>query len=460
MAIDELVRLTTGWIKGWKKGKLKEKLQETAGLALEARIKILELEEKNRQLIDENRRLKGEQAKPKIKPVTTKELEPKKRKKHKKSSKIDKLEVDEEVIIDVNTDLPDDAKYIGEREVVIQDIKFERRNIKFKLRRYYSASLGQTFEGEVPESFKGFEFGPELRSFVLYQYYKNRVPHRKIKSMLDDLGVCISLGTISSILNKLDNEFSEDLDSAEKAALTKFNVAFADETGARLMGKNGYTFGLSNDYFTRYTTGFRKNKESSLKGLGNNTQKIKFLITDDASNFKRLIKNHQLCWVHEIRRYKLCDIYQRFESQILENLLKVWRKFYKLMKRYRRHPGYKKRLYIESEFDRITSIKTHVRSLDDQLARTKKRKKKLLLFLRHPKLELTSNMIERDLRERVIKRKISLQNRSLEGVKAWDTMLSLASTCRKIGLSFWYYLRDRIYKQDNIYSLGKLIRAL
>ena len=76
MAIDELFRLTTGFIKGWKKGKLKEKLKETAELAIDQKIKIAELEEKARQQIDEIRRLKGEKAKPKIKPVTSKDLEP------------------------------------------------------------------------------------------------------------------------------------------------------------------------------------------------------------------------------------------------------------------------------------------------------------------------------------------------------------------------------------------------
>lgn len=69
-------------------------------------------------------------------------------------------------------------------------------------------------------------------------------------------------------------------------------------------------------------------------------------------------------------------------------------------------------------------------------------------------------MIEIDLRERVIKRNISLQNRSLEGVKAWDLMLSLVSTCRKIQLSFWRYLEDRISKREAIPYLGKVLSSL
>jgi hypothetical protein len=101
-----------------------------------------------------------------------------------------------------------------------------------------------------------------------------------------------------------------------------------------------------------------------------------------------------------------------------------------------------------------------VRPLDEQLARTKANREELLLFLKYPQLPLHNNMAEIDIRERVIKRKISMQNRSLGGMHAWDLMLSLASTCRKIELSFWRYLEDRISLREAIPYLGKIINSL
>lgn len=460
MAIDDLFKLTTGFIKGWKKGKLKETLKETAEVAIEGKIKIAELEEKLRQLTDENRRLKGENPKPKIKPVNSKDLEPKKKKKHSKSSKIDLIEVDESVEVKVDKELPDDAKKLPPRRVVVQEIRFERRNLEFLIERFYSPVEGKVYEGEVPEAFRGFEFGPTLRSFVLYSFYKNRIPHRKIQNLLEDLGIRISTGTISNILNDLGEEFEADLDSAEKAAIDRKNVALIDETGCKLNGRQGYTFGLSNEFFTRYTSGMRKNKEHSRAALGKQVEKIKFLVSDDAPNFRSLKKNHQICWVHEIRKYKLCEVYKRIESKTLDQLVHIWRKFYRSLKNYIAHPSYEKRIRIESEFDRITSLKTRVRPLDEQLRRTRKNKKKLLQFLRYPKMGLHTNMIERDLRERVIKRKISLQNRSKKGMRAWDLMMSLVSTCRKINLSFWDYVQDRLHKTEQILYLGKIIKQI
>jgi hypothetical protein len=101
-----------------------------------------------------------------------------------------------------------------------------------------------------------------------------------------------------------------------------------------------------------------------------------------------------------------------------------------------------------------------VKPLDEQLLRTRDNKKSLLLFLKYPQLPLHNNQAEIDIRERVVKRKITLQNRPLDGMKAWDLMLSLASTCRKIDLSFWRYFEDRISMREAIPYLGKVINSL
>jgi hypothetical protein len=221
MAIDELWRMTTGWVKGWKKGKLKEKLQETAKIAYDEKIKNIELTETLGQLQDEIKRLKGEKTKPKIKPANTnKDLNPKPKKKHKKREKKKDLEIDEVVVVDVDKeDLPPDAKSIGERDIVIQEIIIKRRNIKVVIKRYYSKELGKVFEGEVPDVYRGSSIGPQLISFVLYQYYKCRVPHDKMITMPKDFGIDVSAGTLCMILNDLKSDFSDDLSSSRDAAL-------------------------------------------------------------------------------------------------------------------------------------------------------------------------------------------------------------------------------------------------
>ena len=65
---------------------------------------------------------------------------------------------------------------------------------------------------------------------------------------------------------------------------------------------------------------------------------------------------------------------------------------------------------------------------------------------------------ERDIREYVKKRKISGSTRSDLGRRCRDTFTSLKKTCRKLGVSFWRYLLDRILDGQAIPPLPTLIR--
>ncbi len=77
-----------------------------------------------------------------------------------------------------------------------------------------------------------------------------------------------------------------------------------------------------------------------------------------------------------------------------------------------------------------------------------------------PNLHINFDSTKHDVRERVIKRKISLQNRSIAGVRAWDLMLWLVSTCRKLNVSFWNYIEDQISQKETIPYLGKIVNSL
>jgi hypothetical protein len=45
-----------------------------------------------------------------------------------------------------------------------------------------------------------------------------------------------------------------------------------------------------------------------------------------------------------------------------------------------------------------------------------------------------------------------------EGTKAWDIFMSLVATTRKLGISFFEDMQDRISQKSNIPSLGTIIR--
>jgi len=107
---------------------------------------------------------------------------------------------------------------------------------------------------------------------------------------------------------------------------------------------------------------------------------------------------------------------------------------------------------------RCSCQKTSCEMLNQLLTRLNKNKSELLLVLEHPELPLHNNLSEGDVREYVKKRKISGSTRSEDGRRGRDTFASLKKTCRKLGVSFWYYLKDRVSGSNRIEPLAELIR--
>ena len=109
-------------------------------------------------------------------------------------------------------------------------------------------------------------------------------------------------------------------------------------------------------------------------------------------------------------------------------------------------------------FDNIFSSKTSSATLNTVLKRIYNNKSELLLVLDRPDIPLHNNGAENAIREYVKKRKISGSTRSETGRRCRDTFTSLKKTCRKLGVSFWQYLKDRIEKIGTIPDLSELVR--
>ncbi|NOT80260.1 MAG: transposase [Bacteriovoracaceae bacterium] len=112
---------------------------------------------------------------------------------------------------------------------------------------------------------------------------------------------------------------------------------------------------------------------------------------------------------------------------------------------------------MSDEFDLIFLGKTCYFALNQLMEKTRAKKDELLLVLEFPTIPLHNNTSELAMREKVIQRKIRGYFRSLEGAMASDIFLGLMSTCRKIGISFGEYLKDRFYNRHELPPLGDLI---
>lgn len=180
------------------------------------------------------------------------------------------------------------------------------------------------------------------------------------------------------------------------------------------------------------------------------------IMSDDAGQFNVLL--HILCWIHTERTiHKLIPISDKQREEMEEVRRQIWQ-LYADLKAYKQTPTQDKKAELEGRFDQIFTQTTCFSLLNHALERIHKNKKELLLVLERPELPLHNNLSESDIREYVTRRKISGSTRHEWGRRCRDTFTSLKKTCRKLGISFWKYLVDRITRAQLIPQLGEIIR--
>jgi hypothetical protein len=185
---------------------------------------------------------------------------------------------------------------------------------------------------------------------------------------------------------------------------------------------------------------------------------IETLICDDAPQFNWLAISMSLCWIHEGRHYKKLMPVVALHREALSDFLKCFWEFYDQLLVYREQPTQEAAIKLEAEFDTLFATQTGYSELDKRIAKTLAKKESLLLVLKHPELPLHNNPAELAARFRVRKRDISFGPRTEDGKNAWDTFMTLAATCKKLGISFYEYIRDRITKAKSIPPLAELIQ--
>jgi len=179
------------------------------------------------------------------------------------------------------------------------------------------------------------------------------------------------------------------------------------------------------------------------------------IVSDDAGQFN--ILDHALCWIHAERTLAKLIIPTSHKQQTLEDVRKqVWN-FYDELKAYKENPNKKNKIQLQEKFDEIFTQKTDFQLLNNALKRLHANKAELLLVLDRPEIPLHNNLSENDIREYVKKRKISGSTRSKAGRRCRDTFVSLKKTCRKLGVSFWQYLEDRLSGKNLILPLSQIV---
>lgn len=186
---------------------------------------------------------------------------------------------------------------------------------------------------------------------------------------------------------------------------------------------------------------------------------VKVLVCDDAPQFKLLTDELALCWIHIGRYYKRLNPVIPLHQKKLKDFLKHFWEYYRKLAAYKKDPTPRQAKLLDKEFDTLFSTKTGYDALDERIKKNKDKKEELLVVLRHPEVPLHNNLSENGARIEKRRQDVSLQTKTDEGTKAKDTMMSVVESCKKLGISAYEFIHDRISGKFKMPSLAEMIKT-
>lgn len=179
------------------------------------------------------------------------------------------------------------------------------------------------------------------------------------------------------------------------------------------------------------------------------------MLADGGTNYHGILAFLQLCWIHMLRPFSLLA-----ESADSTRVLREGWVLYRRLCEWRdgsRDPL--EAAAIGADFDRVFDPQRYADvSVQHQVSLTRAHKEQLLTLLRHPYAPAENNGQERAAKARVRKRDISFGPRSARGLRAWDTMQSVAGTLRKLHISPAAFIADRVTRRRRFERLDVLVK--
>ena len=182
------------------------------------------------------------------------------------------------------------------------------------------------------------------------------------------------------------------------------------------------------------------------------------LLSDDAPQFKQIAYHHALCWIHDGRNYKKLRPIVPYYQEKLEAFLDRYWDYYAKLSEFKIEPHAEVAEQLAAEFDQLFSTETKYEQLDERISKTREKKENLLLVLTMPEIPLHNNAAELAARTKVRKRDVSLQTVTDKGTKANDTFMTIVQTAKKLGVSAYVYILDRVSNKFEMLSLAQLIK--
>jgi len=222
---------------------------------------------------DEIARLKGGPPRPDIKPNSKpsgmeQATDPKppggRDERRRRGSTRAKLTINEERTVKLPAP-PRGARFKGYTSFVVQELVLHSHVIDLQCERWLTAA-GKVITAPLPEGFDG-HFGPQLRRFVLAQYYQGQTTVPRLLALLRGFGIDISKRELVRLLTTGHDSFHEEAREVLRAGLASAAWITVDDTGARHKANNGFCTQIGNAHFTAFATTTSKSRLNFLSLL-------------------------------------------------------------------------------------------------------------------------------------------------------------------------------------------------
>ncbi|MDD1641367.1 MAG: transposase [Methylococcaceae bacterium] len=410
--------------------------------------------------------------------------------------------------------LPDDLVFKYYEGVVIQDLIIVTNNIKYQREVHYSPLQKKSYRGELPEDVRGKgEYGPGIRALIPILKAEGNMSEKRILGFFQNFGLAVSAtylyrsGITASDYVQIDDTsarvngtnqycqivcsplFTAYFTTPKKDRLTVLSVLtdfmppqylynrqaqtlletfkLTDKTRVAIDAQLPFDVVMNESEFNAYlpliTLGTRQSVHlTEACAIAYYQQQTDFpiierLLADDAPQFKLLTLFLCLCWIHDARHYKKLKPFVPGHQQALADFRSLYWAYYTELLKYKLEPTPDKKAVLSKRFDELFTATTDYEELNNRIAKTLAKKAELLQVLELPQLPLHNNAAELGARVQARARDVSFQTRSEKGTKIKDTFMTINQTTKKLAVSFYDYVYDRVSGRFELPSLADLI---
>jgi hypothetical protein len=305
---------------------------------------------------------------------------------------------------------------------------------RFRKRFYYCRDCGEVVygvgEGELPGSY----IGPVAKSLASFLHFQMKVPYRKLRILFHDL---FHLSFTPSAAPGFDGQIRRrgaPIYHQMRQRLPAEPVAHVDETGWRKGGVNYWLWCVAVARMVVYHIDRHRDGKVVTALLGQRFGGV--LISDFLAAYNRIRARKQRCLVHLLRLIKKWELYfadDRKRRKYFTQLKSLIKSIITLSAQWAVHQPPN---FIVRRADLIARLR---RALQTSLAHPRADKfitklsakwRELITCLEVPGVCAHNNVVERLLRDNVILRKITFGNRSDNGIKNHQVLMSLIQTAR------------------------------